>query len=83
MSLLSILKSKTAQVKLAVVTPVPAARPVITGPDLAQIQSQAREIILEAKDEAIRIKDQAVKDAKVRLEEIELQAKSLTQNSRN
>ncbi|MEK7064689.1 MAG: ribonuclease Y [Patescibacteria group bacterium] len=79
MSLLSILKSKTAQVKPAVVTPVPAARPVITGPDLAQIQSQAREIILEAKDEAIRIKDQAVKDAKVRLEEIELQAKSLTQ----
>lgn len=81
MSLLSILKAKTVQVKPSVTQPVaaPVAKPVVTGPDLAQIQSQAREIILEAKDEAIRIKDQAVKDAKARLEEIELQAKSLTQ----
>ncbi|MFZ2202586.1 MAG: ribonuclease Y [Microgenomates group bacterium] len=76
MSLLSLLKSKSVRPTIA---PVPAAKPVITGPDLAQIQSTAREIILEAKDEAIRIKDQAVKDAKARFEEIELQAKSLTQ----
>lgn len=82
MSLLSILKLKTAPSKPAPIKPVSevTAKPApLAGPDLSQIQAQAREIILEAKDEAIRIKDQAVKDVKVRLEEIEARAKSLTQ----
>ncbi len=78
MSLLSILKAKSAQAK-PVAPPAPVAKPTLVGPDLAQIQSTAREIILEAKDEAIRIKDQAVRDARERLSEIEAQAKSLTQ----
>ncbi len=88
MSLLSIFKPvasqakpvKTIDDKKVVQPPVipPAPKPAVAGPDLVQIQSQAREIILEAKDEAIRIKDQAVKDAKARLEEIESQSKSLS-----
>src|SRR3989338_5872308 len=75
MSLLSILKLKTT-VAPAKQDPALRDKPVA---DLAQIQSTAREIILEAKDEAIRIKDQAVRDARERLSEIEAQAKSLTQ----
>ncbi|MEK7525163.1 MAG: ribonuclease Y [Patescibacteria group bacterium] len=78
MSLLSILKAKTAQARPPA-APAPVTKPTVTSPDLAQIQSTAREIILEAKDEAIRIKDQAVRDARERLSEIEAQAKSLTQ----
>lgn len=41
--------------------------------------TQAREIIISAKDEAFKIKDQALKDARIQLEEIEIRAKSLTQ----
>jgi len=75
MSLLSILKLKTT-VAPTKQDPTLRDKPVA---DLAQIQSTAREIILEAKDEAIRIKDQTVRDARERLSEIEAQAKSLTQ----
>jgi len=45
----------------------------------AQAQSQAREIILAAKDEAFKLKDQAMKDARIQLEEIEIRAKNLAQ----
>src|SRR5258706_5545685 len=38
----------------------------------AQAQNQAREIILAAKDEAFKLKDQAIKDARLQLEEIEV-----------
>lgn len=43
-----------------------------------QAQSQAREIILAAKDEAFKLKDQAIKDARIQLEDIEVRAKSLS-----
>ena len=81
MSLLSILKSKSAPTRLFTTksTVATVTKPTTPGPDLAQIQSTDRAIILEAKDEAIRIKDQAVRDARERLSEIEAQAKSLTQ----
>ncbi|KKT46428.1 MAG: hypothetical protein UX12_C0006G0006 [Candidatus Collierbacteria bacterium GW2011_GWC1_45_47] len=67
--------------------PAPAAPQVDTKAIVAQVtaqaqsqaQSQAREIILAAKDEAFKIKDQAVKDARIQLEEIELRAKNLAQ----
>ncbi len=81
MSIFSIFKSKLlgSPAKPTVAPkPTPVAKPVVPAADLAAIQSQAREIILNAKDEAVRIKDQAVKDAKARLEEIELQSKALT-----
>ena len=45
----------------------------------ATAQSQAREIIISAKDEAFKIKDQAIKDARIQLEEIEVRAKNLAQ----
>ncbi len=45
----------------------------------SQAQQQAREIILAAKDEAFKLKDQAIKDARVQLEEIEIRTKSITQ----
>ncbi len=41
--------------------------------------AQAREIIISAKDEAFKIKDQALKDARIQLEDIEVRAKSLAQ----
>lgn len=49
----------------------------------SQAQSQAREIILAAKDEAFKIKDQAVKNARIQLEENEARAKNLGQKQRN
>lgn len=45
----------------------------------ATAQAQAREIIISAKDEAFKIKDQALKDARIQLEEIEVRSKSLSQ----
>ena len=45
----------------------------------AQAQNQAREIILAAKDEAFKLKDQAIKDARIQLEDIEIRAKALSQ----
>jgi len=45
----------------------------------AQAQNQAREIILAAKDEAFKLKDQAIKDARIQLEDIEVRAKALVQ----
>lgn len=45
----------------------------------ATAQQQAREIILAAKDEAFKVKDQAIKDARIQLEEIEIRAKSISQ----
>lgn len=41
--------------------------------------AQAREIIISAKDEAFKIKDQALKDARIQLEDIEVRAKALAQ----
>lgn len=61
-------------------TPQPAPKPAPTqtpAVDLSAFQAQAREIILNAKDEALKIKDQAVRDAKVKLETIEVESKSL------
>ncbi|HOX96237.1 MAG TPA: ribonuclease Y [Candidatus Woesebacteria bacterium] len=49
----------------------------------AQAQSQAREIILAAKDEAFKLKDQAIKDARIQLEEIEVRAKNIAQKQQN
>lgn len=54
--------------------PAPTQTPAV---DLSAFQAQAREIILNAKDEALKIKDQAVRDAKVKLETIEVESKSL------
>lgn len=45
----------------------------------AQAQNQAREIILAAKDEAFKLKDQAIKDARIQLEDIEVRSKTLVQ----
>lgn len=45
----------------------------------ATAQSQAREIIISAKDEAFKVKDQAIKDARIQLEDIEARAKVLAQ----
>jgi ribonuclease Y len=45
----------------------------------AQAQNQAREIILAAKDEAFKLKDQAIKDARLQLEEIEVRTKSVAE----
>jgi len=45
----------------------------------AQAQNQAREIILAAKDEAFKLKDQAIKDARIQLEDIEVRSKALIQ----
>jgi len=45
----------------------------------ATAQQQAREIILAAKDEAFKVKDQAIKDARIQLEEIEVRSKSMAQ----
>lgn len=48
-----------------------------------QAQTQAREIILAAKDEAFKLKDQAIKDAHFQLEEIEIRAKNLAQKQQS
>jgi ribonuclease Y len=48
-----------------------------------QAQSQAREIILTAKDEAFKLKDQAIKDARIQLEEIEVRSKNVAEKQRN
>lgn len=45
----------------------------------AQAQNQAREIILAAKDEAFKLKDQAIKDARFQLEDIEVRAKAIVE----
>jgi ribonuclease Y len=45
----------------------------------SQAQNQAREIILAAKDEAFKLKDQAIKDARIQLEDIEVRAKALAE----
>lgn len=83
-----IVKKEAAPQKEASKTPVktipaPSAPSVDTSAIIAQAQataqSQAREIIISAKDEAFKIKDQAIKDARIQLEEIEVRAKSLSQ----
>src|SRR3989338_10588504 len=58
--------------------PKPQAAPK----DVEEIQAKAREIILEAKDEAFRLKDQAIKDAQVKLTEIKDQTILLAQKQR-
>lgn len=49
----------------------------------SQAQNQAREIILAAKDEAFKLKDQAIKDARIQLEDIEIRAKALVQKQQS
>jgi len=49
----------------------------------ATAQSQAREIIISAKDEAFKLKDQAVRDARIQLEDIEVRAKNLVQKQQS
>lgn len=86
-------KVKTPEKVVSKTQPVtaPAPVPVVPSVDTAAIiaqaqataQSQAREIILAAKDEAFKVKDQAIKDARIQLEEIEIRAKSLTQKQQS
>lgn len=74
-------------------TPAPVIQPATVSPSVDtqaiiqqaqnQAQTQAREIILAAKDEAFKIKDQAVRDARIQLEEIELRSKSITQKQQS
>jgi ribonuclease Y len=49
----------------------------------ALAQTQAREIILAAKDEAFKLKDQGIKDARIQLEDIEIRAKNITQKQQS
>jgi len=49
----------------------------------ATAQAQAREIIISAKDEAFKVKDQAIKDARIQLEEIEVRSKNLVQKQQS
>lgn len=83
-------RSQTKPDKTVSSKPAPATHstsPVSTDVDTAAIiaaatataQSQAREIIISAKDEAFKIKDQALKDARIQLEDIEARAKALIQ----
>lgn len=50
--------------------------------DLEAIQAKAREIILEAKDEAFRMKERAIKDAQIQINEIKNQTVQLAQKQR-
>ncbi len=45
-------------------------------------QAQAREIILAAKDEAFKIKDQAIKNVKIQLDEIELRSRTVAEKQK-
>lgn len=56
-----------------------AAPSVDTAALIAQAQTQAREIILAAKDEAFKLKDQAIKDARIQLEDIEVRARAIAE----
>ena len=49
----------------------------------ATAQAQAREIIISAKDEAFKVKDQAIKDARIQLEEIEVRSRNLVQKQQS
>src|SRR3990167_2037973 len=49
----------------------------------ATAQAQAREIIISAKDEAFKVKDQALKDARIQLEEIEVRSRNLVQKQQS
>lgn len=63
---------------IAQIAPVPTVdTAAIIAAAQASAQAQAREIIISAKDEAFKIKDQAIKDAKLQLEEIEVRTKGL------
>ncbi|HSV95211.1 MAG TPA: ribonuclease Y [Spirochaetia bacterium] len=64
--------------ELKVVTPSVDTTTIIAQAQ-AQAQNQAREIILAAKDEAFKLKDQAIKDARLQLEDIETRVKALAQ----
>ncbi len=67
--------------------PVAAAPSVDTAAIIAAAQvtaqAQAREIIISAKDEAFKIKDQAIKDARLQLEEIEVGTKGLREKQQS
>jgi len=74
------IKETPKEVVKTVVTAVPSVdTQAIIAQAQAQAQGQAREIILAAKDEAFKIKDQAVKDARLQLEEMEVRSKSITE----
>ena len=64
------------------ITPSNQPKPQVAPKDVEEIQAKAREIILEAKDEAFRLKDQAIKDAQVKLTEIKDQTILLAQKQR-
>jgi len=49
----------------------------------SQAQNQAREIILAAKDEAFKLKDQAMKDTRIQLEDVEVRVKALAQKQQS
>ncbi|NCP47235.1 ribonuclease Y [Candidatus Collierbacteria bacterium CG22_combo_CG10-13_8_21_14_all_43_12] len=72
--------SKTNNQELPKVAPDTAA---LIASAQATAQSQAREIIISAKDEAFKIKDQAIKDARIQLEEIEVRSKNLAQKQQS
>lgn len=65
------------EVKQPAVAQTQPSQPTPSPVDLSVYQAQAREIILNAKDEALKLKDQAVRDAKIKLEAIEVEARSL------
>lgn len=81
--------SPKTSVSQAVSSPVKKEEPKVVTPSVdtaaiiaqaqAQAQNQAREIILAAKDEAFKLKDQAIKDARLQLEDIETRVKALAQ----
>lgn len=82
-----VVDQKTVAPEPAKVAPVVQAPSVDTAAIIAAAQataqSQAREIIISAKDEAFKLKDQAIKDARIQLEEIELRAKNLAQKQQS
>ncbi|KKT84707.1 MAG: hypothetical protein UW84_C0051G0011 [Candidatus Collierbacteria bacterium GW2011_GWA2_44_99] len=53
--------------QVALVSTIDTAAIIATA--TATAQAQAREIIISAKDEAFKVKDQALKDARIQLEE--------------
>jgi len=74
---------KPAQVKRVIKKPIPAqtkrivSKPVV--PNARALQARAREIILEARDEAVEIKNKAVLDARDKLAKINSDQRELSQ----
>jgi len=76
-------KETVAPTPKAPVAPVPTVdTAAIIAQAQATAQAQAREIIISAKDEAFKVKDQAIKDARIQLEEIEVRAKNIAEKQK-